>query len=128
MARRLSLRERLTPSSAPITQEIHLVPHHFGRGSRAKTQHTAQLLADGELLLRRQNHTGMLSSAADPQGVKPIEIGDVERVEDTLMLSGKGQLPLVGPSVRRTSKGVITMTPRERRAATRSLSIASSSM
>ena len=83
-------------SSAPIAEELDLVPHTLAGRGRAKTQDPAQLLAHGEPLLRRQNYAGMLASGTDPLRVKSIEIGDVERVEDTLAFSSEGQLFLVG--------------------------------
>ena len=49
-----------------------------------------------EPLLRRQNHSGVLSPGLDPLGVKSIEIGDVERVEDIFICRSEGQLFLVG--------------------------------
>ena len=58
-----------------------------GGGGRPKTQDAAQLHAEREPLLRRQNHTGPLSPGTDPLAVKSIEIGDVERIEDTLNVS-----------------------------------------
>src|SRR5712692_4123420 len=67
---------------------------HSG-GGRAKTQAAAQLLADREPLLRCQNHSGMFSPSTDPLRVKAIEIRHVERVEDTPMFCGKGQLFVV---------------------------------
>src|ERR1700693_5630184 len=83
------------PVVTAIAEEFDLVAHtHRGRG-RAKIQDAAQLLAYGEPLLRRQNHTGMLSPGTDPLRVKSMEIGDVERVEDTFMRCGEGQLFLV---------------------------------
>jgi hypothetical protein len=60
-----------------------MIPHTHGSGGCAKKQNAAQLLADREPLLRRQNHTGMISPGSEPLRVKPIEIGDVERVKDT---------------------------------------------
>ena len=83
-------------SSTPIAEELDLVPHTHGGHGRAKTQDAAQLLADREPLLRRQNHTGVLSPGADPLRVKSIEIGDVERVEGTPTFGGKSQLFVVG--------------------------------
>ena len=41
-----------------------MVAHAFPRHRPTKAQNTAQLLANGEPLLRRQNHTGMLSPGA----------------------------------------------------------------
>jgi hypothetical protein len=64
-----------------------MVPHTQGGSARPKMQDAAQLLADRKPLLRCQNHTGMLSPGTDPLPVKSIEIGDVERVEDTFMFS-----------------------------------------
>ena len=58
-------------------------------------QEAAQLLANREPLLRRQNHAGMPSPGADPLRVKAIEIGHVECVEDTPALGGEGQLFVV---------------------------------
>ena len=82
-------------ASTPIAEELDLVPHGRHGRSGAKMQEAAQLLANREPLLRRQNHTGMLSPGADPLRVQSIEIGHVERVEDTPTFSGEGQLLLV---------------------------------
>jgi len=81
--------------STPVTEELDPVPH--GRGGRgcAKMEQAAQLLANREPLLRRQNHAGMLSSGADPFRVKAIEIGHVERVENTPAFGGESQLLVV---------------------------------
>jgi hypothetical protein len=46
-----------------------LVPHLRRVRGRAKKQDAAQLLANRESLLRRQNRAGMLSSGTDPLGV-----------------------------------------------------------
>jgi len=92
--------------STPVTEELDPVPH--GRGGRgcAKMEQAAQLLANREPLLRRQNHAGMLASGTDPLRVN---------------------VPRLGFSVRPASITVTTVTPRERRAVTRRLCIASSS-
>jgi hypothetical protein len=90
------LLRRVRFSSTPIAEELDLVPHTHGAHGSAKTQDAAQLLANREPLLRRQNHTGMLSPGADPLRVKSIEIGDVERVEGAPTFSGKSQLFVVG--------------------------------
>lgn len=74
----------------PTAEEFDLVPHIRGRHGRAKTQDAAQLLANRESLLRRQNHAGMFSPGTDPLAVKPIEIAGVEGVEDTLICRGEG--------------------------------------
>jgi hypothetical protein len=47
-------------------------------------------------LLRSQNHTRVVSTGSEPLRVKSIEIRDVERIEDTLLFSSKGQLFLIG--------------------------------
>src|ERR1019366_2099615 len=78
--------------STPVGQELDLVPHLHSGGGRAKTQDSAQLLADREPLPGGQNHSAMFSPSADPHLVKAIEIRDVERVEDAPMLGGKCQL------------------------------------
>jgi hypothetical protein len=82
--------------STPIAEELDLVPHTRGSCDRAKTQDAAQLLADREPLLRRQNHSSVFSPSTGPLRVKSIEIRDVEREEDTPMFGGKGQLFVVG--------------------------------
>jgi hypothetical protein len=46
--------------------------------------------------VRRQNHAGMLASGTDPLRVKAIEIGDIERKEDTFAFGSERQLLLVG--------------------------------
>jgi hypothetical protein len=48
---------------------LDLVPHLRRVRGRAKKQDAAQLLANRESLLRRQNRAGMLSSGTDPLGV-----------------------------------------------------------
>ena len=82
-------------SSNPIAEELDLAPHTPDGYGRAKTQDAAQLLANREPRLRDQNHAGVLSPGTDPLRVKSIEIGDVERVEDTPTFRGEGQLFLV---------------------------------
>jgi hypothetical protein len=82
-------------SSTPIAEELDVVPHSRDGRSGAKTQEAAQLLANREPLLLRQNYTGMLSPGSDPLRMKSIEIGHVERVEDTFTFGGEGQLVLV---------------------------------
>jgi len=105
-----------------------LVPHTRGGRGSAKTQDAAQLLAEREPLLRRKNDSAMFSLGTGPLRVKSIEIRDVERVEETPMLGSKGQLFVVGfpgeTSVQSRDHGNAPRT----KAATRSLSIASSSM
>jgi hypothetical protein len=82
-------------SSNLIAEEFDAVPHTRGGRRRAKAQDAAQLLADREPLLRRQDDTGMLSPGNNPLHVKSMEIGNVERIEDTVMCRGEGQLFLV---------------------------------
>jgi hypothetical protein len=69
-----------------------VVPHSRDSRSGAKTQEAAQLLANREPLLRRQNHTGMLPPGAGLWRVKSIGIGHVERGEGTFTFGGEGQL------------------------------------
>jgi hypothetical protein len=85
---------RLWPT--PIAEKLDLVPHTHRGGGRTKTQDPAQLLSYREPLLWRQNHSGMFSPGAGPNGVKSVKIRDVERVEDTPMFDGEGQLLAVG--------------------------------
>ena len=56
------------------------------------------MLADGEPLLRSQNHAGMVSPNADPLGMESIEIADIEGVEYTSLRRGEGELRLIPPS------------------------------
>jgi hypothetical protein len=84
------------PPSTPIAEELDLVPHTRGGHGSAKTQDAAQLLANREPLLWRQNHSGMLSPGIDPLRVKSVEIRHVECVEDTPMFGSEGQLFVVG--------------------------------
>ena len=86
---------RYVNSSTPVAEELDLIPHSREGLSGPKMQETAQLLANREPLLRRQNYSGVFSAGADPLRVKSIEIGDVERVEDTPMFGGEGQLFIV---------------------------------
>jgi hypothetical protein len=58
-------------------------------------QDAAHLLANREPLLWRQNHAGMISPGTDPLRVEAIEIGHVERVQDTPTFGGESQLLLV---------------------------------
>jgi hypothetical protein len=82
--------------STPIAEELDFVPHGRDGQSGTKVKDTAQLLANREPLLRRQDYTGMVSPGTDPLRVKSIEVGHVERVEDTLAFGSEGQLLLVG--------------------------------
>jgi hypothetical protein len=81
--------------SSPIAEEFDLVPHAPAGHACAKTQDASQLLPNRKTLLRRQNHTGVLSPGDDPLCVKSIEIGDVECVKDASTFRCKGQLVLV---------------------------------
>lgn len=98
-----------------------MVPHSRSSRSRAETQDPSQLLANREPLLRRQDHSGMFSSRNDPLGVKPIEIRDVERIENTPLFGGEVQLLGVGlpgeTSVPRSNHGDSTRTKGSHRVA-----------
>jgi hypothetical protein len=83
-------------ASTPVAEELGLIPHTRQCHGRAKTQDAAQLLADREPLLLRQNHAGMFAPGSGPLRVKPIEIGYVMRVKHALARRGEGQLFLVG--------------------------------
>src|SRR5208283_3633887 len=76
--------------STPVAEELDPVPHTRGSRGGAETQDPAQLLADREPLLWRQNHSSVFSPGNGPLRVKPIEIRDVERVEHAPMFGGKG--------------------------------------
>jgi hypothetical protein len=59
-------------------------------------QDPPQLLTDGETLLLAGNHTGVFAATTYPFCMEPIEIGDVERVEDASMFRGLGQVHVIG--------------------------------
>jgi len=66
-----------------------LVSYTLSGHARAKTQESAQLLSDRVPLLSRENHTGMLPVSVREFSVKPMEIRDVEGIEDTPAFSGE---------------------------------------
>ena len=82
--------------STPIAEELHLIPHGRDGHSGAKMKDAAQLLSNREPLLRRQYHSRMFSPSPEPLRVKPLEIGDIEGVEDAFAFGSEGQLLLVG--------------------------------
>lgn len=81
--------------STPIAEELDLVAHTLGGRGRPKMQDSAHLFSDREPLLGRQNHSSMFSPSAHPLEVKPIEIRDVKRIQDTPMAGRERQLFVV---------------------------------
>lgn len=87
---------RGSTQSAPAPEERNPVVDAVGAHACPDAQHTAQLLTDRVALLRSQNHAGVFATSIDPFGVEPIEIGDVEAVEDASVFGGVGQMLVVG--------------------------------
>ena len=86
---------QISASISRIGKKLHSVSHAFGAHLRSKAQNAAQLFANQEPLLWRQNHACVFSPGAHPLRVQPMEIVNVERVNDTPTPHSDHQLFLV---------------------------------
>ncbi len=55
------------------------------------------MFADGEALLRREYHPGMVAGGYQPAGMQRVKIRDIKRVQDALTHRGVRKLLFVGP-------------------------------